>query len=311
MKLLPKRRTNEPTDRRRPSLPDQGQGRVFSYYANRSVNNTNVGRSAQQEPVPVRRSNSRRMFVKRMPLVVSGVIVLVIVISQLGLSTSPRVIVLAGDGGRIFLHNTTIYQQAAARLFAKSLGNRNKLTVNAAGISSSLKSQFPELSDVSVTLPVFGSQPIVYIQPFEPSFLLTAGDGRFVLDSTGRALANADNLPQLSAAHVPSITDESGLQPRVGSAVLPSNNITFMQTILAQLHAKGFSVRQIVLPTAASEVDMYISGEPYFVKFNLQDQNGALQQAGAFIAVAQDLASEGQTPTHYIDVRIDGRAYYK
>jgi cell division septal protein FtsQ len=306
-----KRRPDEEIGRRRPVSAEQGQSRVFSYYASRSTNDTNVGRSVQQEAAPARHPGGWQAFLHRMPLFVSGAIVLVTVISQLGLSASPKVVVLSGDGGNLFLHNTAVYQQAAAKLFSKSLGNRNKLTVDAAGISRSLKSQFPELSDVSITLPVLGSRPVVYVQPFEPSFILTAGNGKFVLDSTGRALASADNLPQLAAAHLPYITDESGLQPHTGSVALPGSNIAFMQTVLAQLRAGHFNVRRIVLPPAASEVDVYIGGKPYYVKFNLQDQNGALQQVGTFIAVAQHLESRGALPAHYIDVRVDGRAYYK
>lgn len=311
MKFLQKRRPSEELGRRRPIPVEQGQSRVFSYYANRSVNDMNVGRSVQQEAVPMRHPRGWRALKHRVPLLLSGIIIVVTIVSQLGLSAHPKVIVLSGDGGELFLHDTAVYQQAATKLFAKSLGNRNKLTVDAAGISESLKTQFPELSDVSVTLPILGSQPVVYVQPFDPSFILTAGSGRFVLDSTGRALADANSLSQLASAHLPSITDQSGLQPRVGSAALPSSNISFIQTVLAQLNAKHFNVQRIVLPPAASEVDMYIGGKQYFVKFNLQDQQGALQQAGAFMAVAHHLESKGEMPSQYIDVRIDGRAYYK
>jgi len=311
MKFLHKSRPSEELGRRRPVPTDPDKSRVFSYYANRSVNDMNIGRSTQQESVPRRQRGGLQALKHRVPLLVSGIIILVTVVSQLGLSAHPKVIVLSGDGGKLFLRDDAVYQQAATKLFTQSLGNRNKLTVNAAGISESLKTQFPELSDVSVTLPVLGSQPVVYIQPFDPSFVLTAGNGRFVLDSTGRALASADNLPQLRATPLPSITDQSGLQPQVGSAALPGSDVGFIQTVLAQLSAKHFRAQRIVLPPAASEVDVYIGGKPYFVKFNMQDQSGALQQAGTFMAVAHNLESKGKIPSQYIDVRIDGRAYYK
>lgn len=308
-----KRRTpNEVVGRRRPVSTKPDKNRVFSYYANRSVNDTNVGRSTQQEAVPLRRHGRWQAFRHRIPLLISSIIIVVTIVSQLGLSADPKVVVVSsGAGDKLFLHSVTTYQQEAANLFAKSFGNRNKLTVNATGISEALKAQFPELSDVSVALPVLGNQPIVYIQPFEPSFILEASNGKFVLDSTGRALADANSLPQLTSSHLPSIIDESGLQPRLGSVVLPSNNVAFMRTVITQLSAKGFGIQRIVLPAAASEVDVYVSGQPYFVKFDMQDQNGALQQVGTFVAVAQDLGSKGTTPTQYVDVRIDGRAYYK
>jgi len=204
-----------------------------------------------------------------------------------------------------------VYHDAAQQLFQQSISNHNKLTVDAGGISATLKTRYPELSDVSVALPVIGSQPIVYIQPSEPSFVLTANGGSYVLDSTGRALANARSVPAHKVASLPAITDQSGLQPRVGAGVLPSTSVAFIQTVLAQLKAQHVSVYQIVLPHAAFEADMYITGKPYYVKFNIQDYAGALQQAGAYVAVAQHLSSKNITPSQYIDVRIDGRAYYK
>ncbi|HEY1835946.1 MAG TPA: hypothetical protein VGG13_03955 [Candidatus Saccharimonadales bacterium] len=314
MKFPHKRRLHEDeaAGRRRPMRSEQGQNRVFSYYAARSANETNVGRELpQDDDVSKRRGRSSRTLRRRALLLVAGVIVLGALSSQLRLNTEPKIVVVSNTGGKVFLQSTAAYRQAAAVLFKKSFGNRNKLTVNVAGISSALEAQFPELSDVSVALPIVGNQPVVYIQPSDPSFVLATRSGRFVLDGTGRALVAVGSVPQLAAFHVPTVTDESGLQPHLGETALPSNNVSFIQTMVAQLDAQHFSVRRIVLPPAASEVDAYIAGKPYFVKFNLEDQSGALQQAGTFVAVARRLAARGKTPARYIDVRIDGRAYYK
>lgn len=313
MKFLPKRRTppEDELGRRRPIRTDQGQSRVFSYYANRSTNELNLGRSTQED-APKRRSSTYNRFVRRMPFVMSTILLFVVVVSQLVLTSNPKVVILtSSDNSTLFLHHTTVYQAAAAQMFQQSISNHNKLTVDAAGISAALKAKYPELSDVSVALPVIGNQPTVYIQPSEPSFVLTANGGSYVLDSTGRALADARRVPAHNLASLPAITDQSGLQPRVGAGVLPSTSIAFMQAVIAQLKAQNISVRQITLPADAFEADMYIAGKPYFVKFNMEDATGALQQAGSFIAVSQNLAGKNITPTQYIDVRIDGRAYYK
>lgn len=313
MKFLPKRRTppEDELGRHRPIRTDQGQSRVFSYYANRSTNDLNLGRSTQED-TPKRRSSTYNRFVRRMPFVMSTILLFVVIVSQLVLTSNPKVVILtSSDNSTLFLHNTTVYQAAAAQLFQQSISNRNKLTVDAAGISAALKTKYPELSDVSVALPVIGSQPTVYIQPSEPSFVLTANGGSYVLDSTGRALADARTVPAHNLASLPAITDQSGLQPRVGAGVLPSTSIAFMQAVIAQLKAQNISVRQITLPAAAFEADMYIAGKPYFAKFNMEDATGALQQAGSFIAVSHNLAGKNIIPTQYIDVRIDGRAYYK
>jgi hypothetical protein len=312
MKFTFKRRTpEEDIGRRRPMRTEQGQSRVFSYYANRSANETNLGRN-NQEDIPKRHSSAYERFMHRLPMIGIGILVFVIFISQLVLISNPKVVILSStNNSDLFLRNTSVYHDAAAQLFKQSISNHNKLTVDASGISSILMQQFPELSDVSVALPVVGNQPTVYIQPSEPTFVLAASDGSYVLDSTGRALALASNVPAQNLSTLPVITDQTGSRPRVGAAVLPSTSITFMQTVLGQLKAQHIGVQKIVMPAAAFEVDMYISGKPYYVKFNMQDSNGALQQAGSFVSVSQNLAGKNITPSQYIDVRIDGRAYYK
>ena len=312
MKFLSKRRTpEEDFGRRRPIRTEQSQGRVFSYYANRSANETNLGRGNLEE-VPKRHSSKYVRFMGGLPKLGIVVLVFVVVVSQLVLTTHPKLVILSSTSNSdLFLQSTSVYQNAADKLFSQSLGNQNKLTVDAGGISDKLKSMFPELSDVSVALPVVGSQPTVYLQPAEPTFILSANGNSYVIDNTGRALAYAQSMPAQNRASLPQVVDQSGLQPQVGKQVLSSTSITFIQTVLSQLKAQHVSVSKIVLPSGSFEVDMYIAGKPYFVKFNMHDTGGALQQAGAYIAVAQDLAGKNIAPSQYIDVRIDGRAYYK
>ncbi|MGH7241431.1 MAG: hypothetical protein ACREGB_03995, partial [Candidatus Saccharimonadales bacterium] len=69
-------------------------------------------------------------------------------------------------------------------------------------------------------------------------------------------------------------------------------------------------VESMALPPAAYELDVKPAGVGYFVKFNMHEDT-ARQQAGTFLAVRERLVSQGVTPGSYIDVRLDGRAYYK
>jgi hypothetical protein len=64
------------------------------------------------------------------------------------------------------------------------------------------------------------------------------------------------------------------------------------------------------LPPAASELDVQLNGRPYFVKFNLQSNNPR-GEAGTFLATIAQLSRQNIVPGHYVDVRVDGRAYYQ
>lgn len=311
MKLRLKRTTHdEHVGRQRDVQHDSYRAPVFSYHASRSVADRNLGRSVPPE-MAERQSKRLISLGRRVVWLAVALACVTFAASQISLTATPKVIVVPDGNSTVFLRSTATYVQAASKLFDQKFSERNKLTVNSNGIAQSLKEDFPELANVSITVPMIGNQPAVYIQPAQPSFVLAAGSGEFVLDMSGRAFASIEGPTTFGNLKLVTITDETGTKPHLGQAALPSSDVTFIQTVLAELAAQHFGVRQVVLPPAASEVDVYIAGKPYYVKFNMQDQAGVMQQAGAFIAVAQQLASQGTTPKTYIDVRLDGRAYYK
>jgi cell division septal protein FtsQ len=210
--------------------------------------------------------------------------------------------------GGAFLRDQAEYQAAADKLLASSIWNRNKITINTGQISRQLTERFPELSSASVTLPMLAHRPIVYVQPAEAALVVAANNGAFVIDQNGRALMPSANLP--TARNLPQLVDQSGLPVRTGSQVLTSDDISFIQTVLTELGAKHVRVSSMVLPVESQELDVYIDGQPYFVKFNLANDDARLQ-AGTYLATAAQLKRQQMTPKKYVDVRVDGRAYYK
>jgi hypothetical protein len=237
---------------------------------------------------------------------------MVVAIEETTLSPTPKIVTLTTSTSQVFLRSPSIYQQAAVGLFTKSKWNRNKLTINAGAISDQLKRDFPELAAVSVALPLFGHYPTVYIQPSEPSLvLISQPSGSFVLNGNGVALIGASNqTAQLANLNIPTVVDQSGIPVSIGQTVLASTTVNFISTVAAQLRAQHIGFTSMVLPDSASELDVYLNGQPYYARFNTED-NSALQQVGTLIATMKHLQSEGVTPHTYIDVMVDGRAYYK
>ncbi len=235
--------------------------------------------------------------------------IIISVINVLSVSPHAKVEPLtASKTSSAFLRSQAEYQVAADKLLASSIWNRNKITINTGGISQQLVAQFPELSSASITLPLLAHRPIVYVQPAQASLVVAADNGAFVIDQTGKVLMPAANLP--TAHNLPQIVDQSGLQISANHQVLTADDVNFVQTVLAELAAKHVAVSSMVLPATSRELDVYIAGQPYFVKFNLQNTD-ARQQAGTYLAAAAQLQRQHITPAHYIDVRVDGRAYYQ
>lgn len=308
---------NQPRERvpgRNPDFrtPAANQNKTFSYYANRSQSELSLGRESLQSKPPLRRLPNRIQKLRsHLGWVIVGILAIGVVVYEMQLSTVPKITALTNSSDAPFLQETAVYQQAASKLFANSAANRNKLTINTTQIATDLQKTFPELDDVSVSLPALGSQATIYIRPADPALVLTAQNGSFVLDSNGRALSQAGS--QSSSLNLASVTDQSGIAVTLGKQALPKSETLFIHSVMQQLKDKHIGVQSMVLPAATSELDVYIKGQPYFVKFNIHDNNqdAARVQSGTFIALKAQLEGQHITPSQYVDVRIEGRAYYK
>jgi len=284
---------------------------AFSYRAQRSEEARGTGRQAQREPT--RPSDDKpfgHFWLQRFGLIILLLAVMASAVNILSLSTDAKILPLATDSSRSLLRATAVYENAATQQLSRSIWNRNKITVNTSQLNRQLLSQFPELGSVSVTVPLLAHRPLVYIEPADPALILVTDNGAFVIDATGRALLKGANPAALSQPRLPVITDQSGLSLQLNRQALSADSVSFIQTVVAQLAAKQFTVSGMTLPAAASELDIHLAGQPYFVKFNLQSNN-AKGEAGTFLATITQLHRQNITPSQYVDVRVDGRAYYK
>ena len=304
----------QPRARQRVSDMNSSQQRntaVFSYHANRSTSLEARGRMTPEEQQPKRAKAPRRLLSKITPKHALGSLVgLIVVLLLMGLSSTPKIVVLGDDSNQFALQSLSVYQQAAHVAFGKSLTNNNKLTINTEAVATELQSKFPELHAVSISLPFLGRQPTVYIQPAVPQMVFSTPNGQFILDSNGRALADYTSHTELpSDRSVPIVTDQSGIAAQKGAVVLPSQSVRFITEVAAQLYAKQIKVDTWTLPAGGSELDVKVSGVPYYVKFNLQAN--AREEAGTFLATKSYLENQRKTPQQYIDARVTGRVYYK
>ena len=303
-----KKETPEISARRQPlrSLTPRDNSSVFSYHAARQMRGDDARRpevSGRVEP----RIGSRFDRV-RFGALILGLFLLFVYFTWLG--GSSHVVVEKSTNSAVLLQNTDRYQQAADSLLRTSLANHNKLTLDSSGIAAKLAQQFPELADVSVQTPLFGHQVQIYITSATASLILdTLSNQAFLVASSGKVLAPADTVSKLSSLHLPTVIDQSGLPLQVGSAALPSTNVNFIQIIVAQLQAAHITLKSLTLPRGTSELDVRISGKPYYIKFNLEAD--ADQQVGTFLSLYKYLNRQQITPAQYIDVRALGRAYYK
>lgn len=269
----------------------------------------NTGRMRPSQAAPRDVSGLAAKLGRRIGVLVLAIAIVVSVFNVLSVTPQVKVEPLTSSKtSSALLRDSGEYQAAADKLLSSSLWNRNKVTINTGQVSQQLIKQFPELSSAGITLPLLAHRPILYVQPAEASLVVAADNGAFVVDQNGRALIPSANLP--TAHNLPQVVDKSGLAISAGRQVLTSDDVTFIQTVLDELNAKHVQVSSMVLPAESRELDVYIGGQPYFVKFNLAGGD-ARQQAGTYLATIAELQRDHTIPSNYIDVRVDGRAYYK
>ncbi|HUA13646.1 MAG TPA: hypothetical protein VL989_04045 [Candidatus Sulfotelmatobacter sp.] len=305
---LRKRKTTEKTSRGA-GARDAASASSYRYSSRRKGETFNVGRN--ENKTSKKPKNKAGMGTKA-AILLAIVIALVLVYKIIHISDTPKIVaVYPSNQPTLAITGTSEYQQSAQKLFG-SFWNSNKVTVNAVNIENKLKSEYPGLESITVSIPFFQSTPNVYIEPALPSFIVKTNSSQyFLLDINGRAIAEASSTQKLPSNSVNNtvVNDQSGLTFKSGQQVLPSSDITFMEVVLAQLKAKSIVVSSFTLPPVSQELDVYMAGRPYFAKFNLAEYDPR-QQAGTLIATINQLKSQNITPAKYIDVRVDGRAYY-
>jgi len=314
-----KKQTDQDRDRmgrqRAPRAADRGKAAVFSYHASRSSRPGGTGRNEQTaahatSATDARHAGIRLTALKRMPPAVLVAIIVILAVCNSFLAGSPRVALDAQTAdAAVPLRSPTAYTDAANALAGASVLNHNKLTANTDAIAAGMRAQFPELSQVTVSVPFIGAALVVHVAAAQPQLLLNVGADLFVVDGAGRALLPANQVPNIEKLELPVVTDQSGLTVTPGKPALSSGNVLFITEVIGQLKAKGLTVTSVTLPAGTSEMDIRISGVSYMGKFNLQG-NGRVQ-AGAFLAVKGQLERDHKGVSKYIDVRVEDRAYYQ
>jgi hypothetical protein len=302
-----KKRTPQNAGRPRTAQPTQ-RNVVFSYASSRSTQPGATGRDTAERQEETLRRGPRFPWLRRVPRVAALFAVLIVIIASLQLSSDPKVEIIGAKDAQVFLRDRDLYQAAASQAFAPFL-NSNKLTVDANSIAASLRKQFPELAEVSVSLPIIGNKPVVYIQPAEPKIILLSKGGMYLLDGNGRALIAGNQVQQLNKLHISVVTDESGLPVKLGKVALPRATVQFISEVAGQLQAKHTAITAMNLPAGTNELQVRIEGAGYYIRFNLHGK--AREGVGSYLAVRQYLQDTHKTAGEYIDVRIENKVYYR
>lgn len=203
-------------------------------------------------------------------------------------------------------HSAAEYKAAANKLL-NNISSRTKLTINEKNLADNIQKQFPEIASVKIELPLFAQNPVFRLDISAPSFNLTNGSGSYILDSQGVVVNKTSALPNIK--NLPTLDDQSGFSTQVGKHVLSSSAVNFINTVISQSKHSKISIKSMALPPLAQELDLHTNDKPYFVKFYLGGD--AIVQTGQFIAARHQFDAKNIQPNEYLDVRVNGKIFYK
>ncbi len=303
-------RSRDLLGRRKPVQRSENQARSYFYHSNRSPVTGLASRQIIRYPLKTKTfSRITSYSIERFGLLIVIIVVALSLFNILSVSSNPKVVLL--NQNQIgFLHTATNYQKAVKKLLSSSFANSNKITINTTGISKGLEQQYPELSNITIKIPLIGRDLIIYLSPNKVILALSSSNSLiYAIDANGQALGMINNAT-MNNLHLTEVQDNSINSIGLGQMILSSDTVSFIQTVLFQVEQKQLTISKLIIPAGENELDMHLSGYGYFIKFNLADNN-PLQEIGTFLAVQHNLQEQGITPTQYIDVRVNGRAYYK
>lgn len=287
-----------PPHRRSPKTSSQtGRVPLTKYYRS--------GKPSNGEGSPFKSSHPKISRLQRWLIKLSGtsLLILMLVILAYSLIVKPTPKLLVSDTS--YRPGSTYQQAVEADL--SSLKNRNKVTLDEAGIEAHLTKQFPEVSYLSVELPLFSQTAVLRLEIAKPALYLSSDSQSYVISAQGKAIELANNLPQIK--NLPLVIDQSGFKPEVGKQALNTAEVNFIITLVNQLKRSQIAIQSIVLPTRAQELDLRVADRPYFVKFYLGGD--ALLQTGQYLAAKHNFDQLNSQPEQYLDVRVSGKVFYK
>ncbi len=274
----------------------------YSYSSRRADKNLNRGRNQHKSEI-----NKVSVLNKLITLII---ILLIVILAFKILKVKPGVIVVVNNSNQSAEKiNTQSIKKSTDIQLSRSLLNSNKITLNKSKIVSNVLNANPNVNNASLKLSIFSSNPTLYIIPAEPAVIIQTSDNTYnLVNNAGKVYSKTASLNPLSTNKV-ILKDQERNNLNINQKVLPTSNISFIKEIQGQLNAKNFKIEYMTIPPKTEELDVYLKAQPYFVKFNLENTD-ARQQAGMFLATITQL-SKSTIPSKYIDVRVDGRAYYQ
>lgn len=189
----------------------------------------------------------------------------------------------------------TYLSEHPAQLFMLTLQTKEFLTA--------LQVAHPEIKTAYFQSEFFGLKHTLRIGLRTPLLEWNVAGKKYYVDSQGVAYVyNYFKAPSVS------VEDQSGITFS-DSTNIPRRVIAYIGQLTGALQTNGIgTVSRVVIPASSREVDVYLEGREYSLKTHID--RDAYETAGGIKSILTYLDQRGVKPA-YVDVRIEGKAFYK
>ncbi len=208
-------------------------------------------------------------------------------------------IVVSGDRN----YAASLVESATREQLHKRWWWRNLMLIDTSKLQKAILASQPQLTDVDISRR-WPAQLQLKVTERQPNLEWKTGDKTYILASDGVVADKAGE----TRLRLPVVTDTTNLPVKVGDQVVSSHFVSFCLDLIAQLPKQGIQVRGLSVPATTTQVDVE-TNQNYFIKFDTT--RSATSEVGDLVRVLNLLKSQNAKPSQYIDLRIDGRAYYK
>lgn len=206
--------------------------------------------------------------------------------------------------GAFTLSNESIRQQAKDVITSSPL-TQNIIFVPTGKISDELKKQNYQIAQAEVTRSGLNSITIKITEQ-KPSILWSSGNTLSVIGANGHAYDG--EITTIMKEKLVTVVDTTNLPVKKGEKVVSQEFVDFINKLNEQLPNMGVAVKQYQIGDTTTELQA-ITVAGYHIRFDTT--RPVEEQLQDLSAVLAQMKKQGKKAVEYIDLRINGKVFYK
>ncbi|MBL8159757.1 hypothetical protein JNJ66_04830 [Candidatus Saccharibacteria bacterium] len=222
------------------------------------------------------------------------------------IGTSLALVNVRAEGNVVLTSDEEAELQGRIRSFSSAYpGQALTMLLDQPRLTAYLQQDRPDIDTAYLTHSPFLPANTVVVRFRTPLVAWNVGGQQFYIDSDGTMFKRLHgNAPTLT------VEDASGVLPNDSRTSVASKRfIRYLGKLLGAIEHKAIgSVSRVVIPASTRELNVYFEGRDYPVKTHIDRHPEG--QAADIASALQYLDKQGTKP-QYVDVRVEGKAYYK